>query len=98
MSDADLALFKQSLPRLINQPGGNATILATMKAIAQYDAEGAGIVQQVRAGKITRDQAFQLLMDRRNPLAEFSASGPGINPATGAPRVRTFNPATGQLE
>ena len=98
MSDADLALFKQSLPRLINQPGGNATILATMKAIAQYDAEGAGIVQQVRAGKITRDQAFQLLMDRRNPLAEFSASGPGINPATGAPRVRTFIPATGQLE
>ncbi len=98
MSDADLALFKQSLPRLINQPGGNATILATMKAIAQYDAEGAGIVQRVRAGEITRDQAFQLLMDRKNPLAEFSASGPGINPATGAPRVRTFNPATGQLE
>lgn len=98
MSDADLALFKQSLPRLINQPGGNATILSTMKAIAQYDAEGAGIVQRVRANEITRDQAFQLLMDRKNPLAEFSASGPGINPATGAPRVRTFNPNTGQLE
>ena len=98
MSDADLALFKQSLPRLINQPGGNATILATMKAIAQYDAEGAGIVQQVRAGEITRDQAFQLLMDRKNPLAEFSASGPSIDPATGTPRVRTFNPVTGRLE
>jgi hypothetical protein len=98
MSDADLALFKQSLPRLINQPGGNAIILATMKAIAQYDAEGAGIVQQVRAGEITRDQAFQLLMDRRNPLADFSASGPSIDSATGAPRVRTFNPVTGQLE
>jgi hypothetical protein len=98
MSDADLALFKQSLPRLINQPGGNATILATMKAIAQYDAEGAGIVQRVRAGEITRDQAFQLLMDRKNPLAEFSASGPGVDPATGTPRVRTFNPITGQLE
>jgi hypothetical protein len=98
MSDADLALFKQSLPRLINQPGGNATILATMKAIAQYDAEGAGIVQRVRAGEITRDQAFQLLMDRKNPLAEFSASGPGVDPATGTPRVRTFNPVTGRLE
>ena len=98
MSDADLALFKQSLPRLINQPGGNATILATMRAIAQYDAEGAAIVQRVRAGEISRDQAFQLLMDRPNPLAQFSATGPAIDPATGAPRVRTFNPDTGRLE
>jgi hypothetical protein len=82
MSDADLALFKQSLPRIINQPGGNAIIIGTMKAIAQYDAEGAAIVQRLRAGEISRADAFQLLMDRQNPLANFRAA-----PASGLSSV-----------
>lgn len=73
MSDADLELFKQSLPRLINQPGGNRLILDTMRAIAQYDAEGAEIVQRLRAGEINRATAFQALQDRQNPLAQFTA-------------------------
>jgi flagellar protein FlgJ len=68
MSDADLALFKQSLPRIINQPGGNDTIIQTMRGIAQYAAEGARIVQQLRAGELTRDQAFAALQNRVNPL------------------------------
>ena len=77
MSDADLALFKASLPRIINQPGGNAIILATMKAVAQYDAAGLAIVQRLRTGEITRDQAFQLLMDRPHPMPQFRATPGG---------------------
>ena len=73
MSDADLALFKQSLPRLINQPGGNQLIIQTMRAIAQYDAEGAQITQALRSGQIDRAQAFQMLQDRQNPMAGFKA-------------------------
>ncbi|MEQ9634599.1 MAG: hypothetical protein RLW68_00795 [Devosia marina] len=73
MSDADLNLFKQSLPRIINQPGGNALIINTMRAIAQYDAEGATIVQQLRAGDITRAEAFDMLQSRQNPLETFKA-------------------------
>jgi hypothetical protein len=103
MSDADLALFKQSLPRIINQPGGNQLIVDTMRSIAQYDAEGAEIVQRLRAREIDRAQAFQMLQSRQNPLATFRA--PAGAPATDAPaptstqpRVRVFNPATGQLE
>lgn len=71
MSDADLALFKQSLPRIINQPGGNEVILNTMRAIAQYDSQGAQIVQDLRAGKIDRATAFQALKDRPNPMQGF---------------------------
>lgn len=74
MSDADLELFKQSLPRVINQDGGNATIINTMRAIAQYDAEGSAIVQQLRAGDINRQEAFQMLQSRQNPLANFKAA------------------------
>lgn len=73
MSDADLALFKQSLPRIINQPGGNQKIIETMRAIAQYDAQGAQIVQRLRSGEIDRAQAFQSLQSRPNPLQGFKA-------------------------
>jgi len=97
MSDADLELFKQSLPRIINQPGGNALIVSTMRAINDYDAQGAKIVQQLRAGKIDRPTAFQMLQGRQNPLSGFkppaaaSQDGP---PAAGAP-VNTINSILG---
>ena len=73
MSDADLAMFKQSLPRIINQPGGNALIIQTMRAIAEYDMQGAQIAQALRAGEIDRSTAFRMLQERRNPLADFRA-------------------------
>lgn len=80
MSDADLALFKASLPSIMNQPGGNAYILQTMRGIAQYDAAGANIVQRLRAGEIDRPTAFQLLMERKNPLSDFKAPAPAQQP------------------
>ena len=76
MSDADLALFKQSLPRIINQPGGNQIIIQTMRGIAQYDAEGAAIVQKLRSLEIDRPTAFRMLAERKNPLSDFKGSAP----------------------
>jgi len=73
MSDADLLLFKQSLPRLINLPGGNDLILKTMRGIAEYDAQGATIIQKYRRGDITQTQAFQELLDRTDPFAASSS-------------------------
>lgn len=100
MSDADLDLFKQSLPRVINQPGGNQIILEAMRGIAQYDAEGAQIAQELRAGRISREQAFDALQRRKNPLAAFSASGNPAQrqPAAQQPVRRRFNPQTGGFE
>ena len=69
MSDADLELFKQSLPRLINQPRGNQIIIATLRGIAQYDATGAEIVQKYRTGELTKADAFQQLMARPDPFS-----------------------------
>lgn len=99
MSDADLALFKASLPRIINSPDGNRIIIDTMRAIAKYDAEGARIVQMLRTpdpvtGKTAdRAQVFQLLMDRPNPLAQFrvpqaTATGGGTGTGTGPTVLR----------
>ena len=100
MSDADLALFKQSLPRIINQPGGNRAIVQTMRAIAQYDAQGAEIVQRLRNQEIDRTEAFNLLKSRPDPLAGMRnqmGDGAGVS-QTGAGTVRTYNPKTGRLE
>lgn len=86
MSDADLELFKQSLPRIINTPAGNAEIIRTMRAVAQYDAEGAAIVQKLRANELNRAQAFAALQNRADPLASFRTNlgsfGPAPAPAT----------------
>ena len=82
MSDADLELFKQSLPRTINQPGGNELIINTMRGIAQYDAQGAEIIQRLRAREISREEAFRLLNERKNPLYEFKAAMAGNNKDT----------------
>jgi flagellar protein FlgJ len=75
MSDADLALFKQSLPRIIGQPEGNKLIIDTMRGIAEYDAEGARIVQKLRNEEMTRAEAFEALMNRKNPLADLGKGG-----------------------
>ena len=69
MSDEDLKLFKQSLPQIINQPGGNAIIIQTLRGIAEYDATGANIVQMYRTGEISKAEAFQRLLDRPDPFA-----------------------------
>ncbi len=71
MSDADLELFKQSLPRIINQPGGNRTIINTMRGIAKYTAEQGKIAQEVGAGRITAEEGMRRLNALENPLKDF---------------------------
>jgi hypothetical protein len=97
MTDSDAILFKQALPRIINQPGGNEMILNTVRAIAQYDAEGAAIVQRFRAKEINSVEAFELLQARENPLANFRVPGATEGDGGGS-TFRTWNPETKELE
>ena len=98
MSDADLELFKQSLPRIINQQGGNQQIINTMRAIAQYDAQGAQIVQRLRSGDLDRATAFQMLQDRPNPLEGVRGEAQPQGQQAATPQRRRFNPQTGAFE
>lgn len=86
MSDKDVELFKSSLPRLINQPGGNQKIIDTIKAINQYDQQIGKIANDALAGKIKPQEADDLISKVPNPLAV---------PITGK---LVFNPRTGRLE
>lgn len=81
MSDSDLNLFKASLPRIINQPGGNALIIQTLRAINAYDMELARITQQgIADAERTQDPNAQLAIKQRmreeinslqNPVTPF---------------------------
>lgn len=94
MSDADLALFKQSLPRLINQPGGNQTIIETMRGITQYQIQMGNIADMVADREITPAEGRKMIRELPNPLDDFgkkiaktqSAGGKGA-PAGVEPEV-----------
>ena len=76
MSDKDIDLFRASLPRLINTPGGNAKILSTMIAMNNYMIREGELADEVKSGAKTRDQYRKEIQALGNPLAEFS--GPPI--------------------
>ena len=77
MSDADLDLFKKSLPRIINQPGGNKAIIDYLKGINEYLIKEGEIASEVLNKKITPAEADQRLMLLQNPLELFKNSAAG---------------------
>jgi hypothetical protein len=83
MSDADLALFKRSVPRLINTPEGNAKIVETMRAINTYVLQQAEIADAVANRDITPAEGRKALKALTNPLDGFDAA-PGAAPAPAA--------------
>jgi hypothetical protein len=111
MSDADLALFKASLPRLLNTRDGNAAITRDMRAIAEYNVQMGQIAKELGLGRITEDVATERFRAVYNPLEKYRTAPPsrgelseagiggGAAPAApAAPRVLTYNPATGGFD
>lgn len=72
MSDADLALFKQSLPRIINQPGGNTMILNAMRGITQYQMQMGEIADAVADRSIKPAEGRKMIREMKNPLEDFT--------------------------
>jgi hypothetical protein len=71
MSDADLELFKGSLPRIINQPGGNEAIIQDLKAISEYQVSMGAIADQVADRALTPEQGREAIRKLPNPLQSF---------------------------
>jgi flagellar protein FlgJ len=76
MSDADLALFKQSLPRIINQPGGNQKIIGALKEINTYFIEEGKIASDVVNQKITPEEGARRMSELGNPLENIIDQAP----------------------
>ena len=98
MSDRDVLLFRDSLPKLINSPEGNALIISTMKAMAQFKIDQARIAGAAMSGQITRQQAQEAIMNLPDPMAQFKARQGGGTVAPGPRKVLKWNPTTGTAE
>lgn len=71
MSDRDIELFRASLPRVINQPGGNKMITDTLRGVAQYEMQMGEIADQVADRTMTPVEARKAMRELKNPLADF---------------------------
>lgn len=71
MSDRDVQLFKDSLPSLWNQPGGNEKIIGVMRGMAEYKSRQGEIADMVLNGDMTRQEGRRALRELPNPLEEF---------------------------
>jgi hypothetical protein len=76
VSDADLAGFRNSLPRMINTPGGNTKILNTMRGLTKYQIDMGAIADQVANREITPSDGRAKIANLPNPLADFTAPPP----------------------
>ena len=70
MSDADLSLYKSSLPSIMNKPGGNEIIIRTMRGMAEYQIQMGDIASRALYGEITPRQADELMSKLADPLKD----------------------------
>ena len=82
MSDADLALYKESLPRLINQPGANKEIVRSMKEINEYIVKEGQIASDVLDQKITPAEGRRKLLELGNPIQDFFERNQAASPTS----------------
>jgi hypothetical protein len=71
MSDADLQLFKRSLPTLLGSREGNMRIIQYIREIKEYDIAVGRIASDRIDQRISQQEADDLLANLYNPLAEL---------------------------
>lgn len=71
MSDADIRMFRASLPRIINQPGGNQLIFQTMRGIAEYEIKMGEIADRVANRELKDDGKPYTPADARRDIQKL---------------------------
>jgi len=71
MSDSDIKMFRASLPRVLNQPGGNQLIFQTLRGIAEYEVQMGEIADAVADRSITPAEGRKRIRELRNPLEDY---------------------------
>lgn len=95
-----------SLGSLRNTPEANQAIIAVMTEKQQFNLDRANIVRQYQTGKIdlntANNQIAALESQSRIPAAVEQIlsqyRGDNTGPTTSAPKIRTYNPETGEFE
>ncbi|KQX20971.1 hypothetical protein ASD01_29590 [Ensifer sp. Root423] len=88
MSDADIRMFRASLPRVLNQPGGNELIFQTMRGIAEYEQQMGAIADAVADREIEPAEGRKRIRELNNPLENYKIPD-GPTPNEGTKKTRT---------
>lgn len=88
MSDADIKMFRASLPRIINQPGGNELIFQTMRGISEYEQQMGAIADAVADREITPAEGRKRIRELKNPLENYKIPD-GPTPNAGTKKTQT---------
>ena len=108
-SDFDAKMFQDSLPALINQPGGNALILDTIDKLNSNKVARGDIALRVQAGELKPNEAvgeLRKLQAEARALSDAVKSfgkdagkqGDAPLPTPQPGKVLRYNPQTGALE
>lgn len=105
-SDIEFNAMINSLGSLRNAPEANQAIIAVMTEKQQFNLDRANIVRQYQTGKIdlntANNQIAALESQSRIPAAVEQIlsqyRGDNTGPTTSAPKIRTYNPETGEFE
>ncbi len=81
MSDGDILMFRNSLPRVINQPGGNGLIIQTIRGINEYQMKQGEIADAVSDRSITPAEGRKRLRELPNPLSTYRDAVKGFKEA-----------------
>lgn len=73
MTEKDAQMYRDSLPKLMQTPGGRQKIIDTMVATAKYDADMGDIAARAQSGEITVQEARKQMAALGNPLQEAVA-------------------------
>jgi hypothetical protein len=94
MSDADLRLFQASLPRIINQPGGNQIILRGMQALNQYDQARGQIAAQYQDMILQGAPQQQAARFYREQMNQLNARTPSLGQMMQQAGVQASQPSS----
>jgi len=105
-SDIEFNAMINSLGSLRNTPEANQAIIGVMMEKQQFNLDRANIVRQYQTGRIdlntANDQIAALESQSRIPAAVEQIlsqyRGDNAGPTTSAPKIRTYNPETGEFE
>lgn len=84
-SDRDVAMFKNALPKLSNTPEGNAIILDTMQALAEYRVAQGEIAQKVSTGKMSRQDGIDAIAALPSPFDSLRDRLSNVGGSTATP-------------
>lgn len=96
MSDADIKMFRASLPRVLNQPGGNQLIFQTMRGIAQYEMQMGEIADQVADRTIKPAEGRKMIRELKTrwQISNFQKVPPRMRAGRKSRRAFVFERST----